>query len=191
MEPRIQWTQEKENDEQSLPFMDMTITRTLDGFHTRVYRKPTHTNSYAKFRSNRPAKLHLNGIKSLLYRAHKLCSTEEDLKEELDFITNTFISNGYPPHKVDEIVRSYSPQPELSEKKELENCRPKATLCIPYVKGSSERLEKVLHKEDVRTIYMRGKTVGNIICNIKAKKTDIKNVIYRGECKSCQKSYYR
>ena len=73
----------------------MEFTRLDEGFHTKTYRKPTHTNSYSKFRSNRPDRMHLNGIKGLLYRAHKMCNNPKDLQDELELITNTFIANEY------------------------------------------------------------------------------------------------
>lgn len=198
IEPRIQWTNEIEDSQGSIPFMDMKITRTNKGFHTSVYRKPTHTNSYSKFRSNRPEKMHLNGIKGLLYRAHKICNnpseTEKqpsDLQEELEIIRNTFIANGYPPHKVDLVVNTYKP------KEEQHDCESKTpneeeaydTLCIPYLKGISEHLERALKKQKVRVVYKKGKTVGALLCNNKPKNPDRKNVVYKGKCKTCNMMY--
>ena len=115
-------------------------------------------------------------IKGLLDRAHKLCNNQQELKEELELITNTFIANGYPPKKVDEIVLAYKPQDgENSNEEEVNN-----TLCVPYLKGVSERLEKIFRKGKIIVVYKRGLTAGNLICNAKPKKTDKKNVIYRG-----------
>ena len=186
IEPRVQWTNEIEDENGSIPFMDMQITRCSEGFQTKVYRKPTHTNSYSKFRSNRPERTHLNGIKGLLFRAHKICSPA-DLQDELELISNTFIANGYPPHKVDSVINSYKPKDEANtnEVTEEKDDGEVNTLCVPYVKGVSERLENALKKERVRLIYKKGRTVGAIICNVKTTRRDRKNVVYKGRCKTC------
>ena len=113
-----------------------------------MYRKPTHTNAYSKFRSNRPARAHLNNIKGLIYRAYRLCSTAEDLQEGLALITNTFNANGYPPHKVDEVVKNYKPLKEKEKEAEEKKDERLDTLFIPYVKGISEKLERVLKKKE-------------------------------------------
>jgi hypothetical protein len=191
VEPRIQWTNEIEDETGSIPFMDMKITRDNGGFQTKVYRKPTHTNSYSKFRSNRPESMHLNGIKGLLHRAHKICSTPADLQDELQLISNTFIANGYPPQKVDFIINSYRPkgEPQNCEERDPHVEDKLDNLCVPYVKGVSEHLQKSLRKEQVKLICKRGRTVGTLLCNTKAKRQDRKNVIYKGKCKTCGKEY--
>ena len=138
-EKRIQWTSETEDSIGSMPFLDMYITRRTEGFQIKVYRKPTHTNSYTKFNSNRPMKAQLDIIKGLLHQAYKLCSTPEDLKEEIELIANTFIANGYPPERVDQVIKSYNHQ-----QKEESTIAEKShnILCILYVKGVSDKLEK-------------------------------------------------
>ena len=63
------------------------------------------------------------------------------------------------------------------------------SVCVPHVKGVSEHLQKSLRKEQVKLIYKRGRTVGTLLCNTKAKRQDRKNVIYKGKCKTCGKEY--
>ncbi|XP_076658288.1 uncharacterized protein LOC143362208 [Halictus rubicundus] len=47
LHPNIQFTMEIENEDKSLPFLDVLVTRKIDGsLGHRVYRKPTHTNRY-------------------------------------------------------------------------------------------------------------------------------------------------
>lgn len=114
-----------------------------------------------------------------------------DLQEELELISNTFIANGYPPEKVDFVVNTYKPEEKEKDcdSKCAENEEVYDTLCIPYVKGTSEHLERALKKHKVRVIYKKGKTVGALLCNNKARKPDRKNVIYKGKCKTCGMIY--
>ena len=57
IEPSIQFTCEIEKD-CHLPYLDTLLKHKLDGtISTRVYRKPTHTESYLDFSSHQPIRL--------------------------------------------------------------------------------------------------------------------------------------
>ena len=49
----LQFTIEKEQDNK-LPFLDVLVTRTEQGFRSSVYRKPTFTGQYLNFNSHHP-----------------------------------------------------------------------------------------------------------------------------------------
>ena len=51
--PSIQFTMEKEQDNK-LPFLDVLVTRTEQGFRSSVYRKLTFTGQYLNFNSHHP-----------------------------------------------------------------------------------------------------------------------------------------
>ena len=51
--PSIQFTMEKEQDNK-LPFLDVLVTRTEQGFRSSVYRKSTYTGQYLNFNSHHP-----------------------------------------------------------------------------------------------------------------------------------------
>ena len=75
-------------------------------------------------------------MKTLIFRAHKLCDLPEDLQEELLFLKDTFISNDFPPRVVDRIFSTYKP----GEKQKMESFD--YTLCLPFVPGFSENLKE-------------------------------------------------
>ena len=56
IEIRIQWTNEIQDENGSLSFINIQITQQTTGFSTAVYRKPTYTKSYCKFKSNNQIK---------------------------------------------------------------------------------------------------------------------------------------
>ena len=58
-----------------------------------------------------------------------------------------------------------------------------------YMLGISEQSEKVLKKEKVRLVYKKGRTVGNLLCNTKPKRSDSKDVVYKGRCETCNMVY--
>ena len=91
----IKFTCEIENDGQ-LPYLDLMLKRKSDGYLSfKIYRKPTNTENYLKFNSNHPLNQKRAVIKSLIYRAEKLCS-EENLQEEEENIIRILSKNEYP-----------------------------------------------------------------------------------------------
>ena len=99
----------------------------------------------------------------MLHRAYSLCDEEEGQREkEIELLSNAFISNGYHPKDVDRIINTYEFK-KPKENKEAENRTD--TLCIPYVKGASDRLRKQLAKEGVNVIFKKGQTLGRYLIN--------------------------
>ena len=193
IEPRIQWTHEVQEDG-VLNFMDLSIWCNEEGkLRTKVYRKKTHTLKYSNFKSNRPASSQYGILKGLLNRAHKYCDEGEDLKDETEFLTDIFIANDFKPAKVDEIVRTYKIEEKDSWKKESddEQLKKEDKMFVPYLPKMSEKLQKKLKKLNVKLVFKKGQTVGNLICNAKIKKEPIrrKNVVYRIPCRDCNQTY--
>ena len=101
-EERVQWTMELE-EERKLPFTNTLIPRFDNELITKVYRKATHTNKYINWRSCNAKEILIGSMKTLIFRAHKLCNLQEDLQDKLLFLNDTFISNDFPPRVVDRV----------------------------------------------------------------------------------------
>ena len=80
----------------SIPFLDILITKLDQQILTSVYRKPSASSRYIHYSSAHPWKDKLAAIKSLLSRAYDYCSPQF-LQDELTLLTNTFLQNGYTP----------------------------------------------------------------------------------------------
>ena len=114
-----------------LAFLDLKIERVGEKVVTSVYRKETHTFRYLHWRPNHPKKTKLGVMKCLIHRAHRLCDWDEDLRWELGFLKDQFISNGYLMHEVDRVFASYVPGVEVKEEEEY-----KPTIFAPFMPGS-------------------------------------------------------
>ncbi|KAJ4451788.1 hypothetical protein ANN_03260 [Periplaneta americana] len=79
-----------------IPFLDVLVTRYHEKLATRVYRKSTHTGRYLRFESNHPIHIKRGIISTLHNRATSIRSKESDLQDEVQSLTNIFVSNGYP-----------------------------------------------------------------------------------------------
>ena len=88
---------------------------------------------------------------------------------------------------MDRIVETYEFK-KSKQNKVAENRTDK--LCIPYVRGASDRLWKQLAKEGVNVIFKKGQTLGRYLINGGPPKSDRKkNIIYKIPCTSCNFCY--
>ena len=83
---KVQFTYESPTDN-TLPFLDCLIEIDNGGrLQTKVYRKKTHTGQYIHYTSNQLEHVKVGTIKTLVRRAETVCSTEESLTDELNYI---------------------------------------------------------------------------------------------------------
>ena len=198
IEPRIKFTLERERNG-ILPFMDIHIRRENDRLVTKVYRKETHTNRYLNWKSNHSKSFLLGIIKGQTHRAHYFCDLKEDLLEELSFLKDVFVMNGYPLHLVQGVINKSweketiktilkeNPLPENDQKKKGYY----DILHAPYIQGFTENLQKKLRRFNIGMVHKKGDTIKQIICHTKQKvpKMQQKNRVYRFDCREC-KSWY-
>ena len=99
LHPSLKFTFEKEKNN-CLPFLDVNVERTVTGFETSVYRKPTFTGQYFRWESFSPTKQKPNLISTLVHRELMIC-TKSKLNEEIKHIKNILLDNGYPESIID------------------------------------------------------------------------------------------
>ncbi|XP_071105301.1 uncharacterized protein [Haliotis cracherodii] len=95
---------ETENN-QHLPFPDVSIQTTDDGLRTSVYRKPPHTDQNILYKSCQHPEIKQAIFATLTRRAKSICHPDA-LSSELDHLKETFTSlNSYPAHLVSKTIR--------------------------------------------------------------------------------------
>ena len=102
----INFTCESE-ESNTLPFLDIAVTRSGCQFSTSIYRKPTFSNLGISFFSFCPINFKINAIKTLVYRAYHLCSNYALFHIELEFLKQFFIDNGFPSKLFYSITRNF------------------------------------------------------------------------------------
>ena len=95
--PNIKFTSEIESNN-TLPFLDVKITRSNQSFSASVYHKPTFTGLFTNFDSFIPHSCKRSLILSLLHHFSKLCSNCKNFHKELNTFKKKFELNGYPTH---------------------------------------------------------------------------------------------
>ena len=83
-------------------------------------------------------------------------------------------ANGYPEY----FIKSVDQKPR-------EN--PKAYASIPYIKGVSERIRRILNRENIRTAFKPIKTLVHVIKKPKdvSPKEQLKGIVYKVSCRTC------
>ena len=94
MHSALKFTLGKEENDQ-LPFLDVLVEKSIEGFLTSVFRKSTSTGQYFRWDSFGPTKCKTNLIETLVHRALMICSKSK-LQHELESISSILQNNGYP-----------------------------------------------------------------------------------------------
>ena len=109
-DPKIQFEPEYEKEDKSLDFLDTTIVNTKEGYYNfKVHRKAAITNVQLKPNSCHDGKVKIAVFKGFLSRAKSICS-KEFLNEEINFLINVFVENGYNRKFLKNIVKNHGKQ---------------------------------------------------------------------------------
>ena len=144
----FKFTLEKEKNN-CLPFLDVNVERTVIGFETSMYRKPTFTGQYLRWKSFSPNKQKTNLISTLVHRA-LMISTKSKLNEEIKHIKNILLDNGYSESIIDSNISKKISQFSMPKRFGPEKCP--VSLRIPWIGKASISLDKNV-KMAVKSCY--------------------------------------
>ena len=140
----IQFTREVEEDGK-LPFLDCLVSCDENTLRTTVYRKPTHTDRLLDESSYNPTSHKATTIKTLTRRAQLVCNTPDSLSDENKYLRRVFDKNNYK----DDFIRRNTHQPTETTETNA-NSTPTTTATIPYIKGTSETIARILQPYNIR-----------------------------------------
>ena len=101
----MRFTNEVENDF-TLNFLDILLTKNKGDFVTSIYRKPTYSGVYSHFKSYAPLNYKRGLINCLLFRIFHLCSNWSVIHDEIKNLKCFLIQNKYPLDFVEASVRN-------------------------------------------------------------------------------------
>ena len=87
----------KEEENQTLNYLDLSIKHQNGRFSTTTYRKPTYTGLGTNFFSFVPHKYKSNSLQTLINRAYSTCSDWISFDEEIQFLTINIHSRSSNP----------------------------------------------------------------------------------------------
>ena len=185
LHPGIQWTYEMEEDNK-LAIFDILIIRTESGYETTVYRKKAASDRYIHYTSSQVWKEKVSAIRTLKHRAIEYCSNQCLLAQELDYLLEVFMQNGYPEKTVWRIL--YQENKQQSQKVEIDLSK---SMYVPY-HPRTKRLYKMITDEfGFPIVYKKTQTLGDILQK-KGRNIDRqyrRNIVYSIPCQECPKKY--
>ena len=138
---------------------------------------------------------------TLLNRASNIPSTSSGKSKEMTYVTNTVVSNGYPQSFISNILRKKPPPEATSSPEELVGMFLKwvdppnpyhGFAVLPFIKGLTEPLTRLLRNNGIRTTSRPLKTLKQNFFSPKSRPPPVDqqtNVVYKLPCADCSWSY--
>ena len=193
----ISFTVEHEVDN-SLPFLDVRVTRSRDGFSTDVFRKDTYTGLGLNFNSFVPSSFKFNSIQTLLVRAFNICSSWISFDQEINRLKLYFTNNGYPLHLFETKLKHFLSRKINGERNVTRDDKEVRYVSLPFQGPISLRirnkLRPLLHGSfpglQFRFIFSNSNTIGSFF-RLKDRLPNYlcSEVVYSFSCPDCQIRY--
>ena len=158
-DPKIQYTIEREDENKTLPFLDIKIRNDGSGsYDFNIFRKEAITNVQIKPHSCINPSIAEGVFKGFLSRAHRLCSPAH-LQEEINFLINIFTENGHDKQNLEQIAEKYSPPADPIEDQQDGTHKDKFVK-IPWIPRLGPRLRTMYKKYGIKVIFTSGPNLG-------------------------------
>ena len=166
-----------------LPFLDCLVSRDNNELRTTVYRKPTHTDRLLDESSYNPTS---HKATTTTRRAQLVCDTPDSLRDENKYLERVFMKNNY---NADFIRRNiYRPTEAGATNQNLTHV---TTVTIPYIKGTSETISRILQPYNIRVAHKPTTTLRHLPTNVKDRDetNNRQGAVSKIKCSDCQASY--
>ena len=192
----IKFTVEKEQNG-TLPFLDVEITKTDTEFLTGTYRKPTFSGIYSNYRSFIPIEYKFGLVTTLLYRSFELVSDYVKLDSEIENLKEILKRNRYPNGFIDKVIYKFLHIKSTPKTMIPTVPRRKIRIVLPFlgqtsctIKKKLKQLFRMIPSCQLEVIYQTTYRMGNMFrfkdCLPKSIMTDF---VYYFKCRCCAASY--
>ena len=118
--------------EWKLSFLDVQVSQEGNKFATTVYRKPMFSGVYTHFFSFLPTTYKFSMIYTLVFRCFSIFSNWTNFHNELAFLKDIFLENGYPISFIDKCFKTFFDQLYLKQPQVLTAEKKTLTLALPF-----------------------------------------------------------
>ena len=130
----------------TLPFLDVLVSKDPDGFSTSLYRKPTFSGLYSNFSSFMPIKYKMGLLFTLLFRGFSLCTDWSKFHSELKILKSVMGKNGYPRDLVDKCIMNFLNKVSTPKRPVSTVSKRVLRICLPFLGKESLRIRGNLLK---------------------------------------------
>ena len=126
-------------------------------------------------------------IRALTRRATLVCDSSDSLQDETDYLNNVFSKNNYSA----DFVRRNSHSDADSNTQTNVNFGHVTTATIPYIRGTSETIARILRPYNMRVARKPTTTLRRLLTSVKDKDKpeDRQGAVYKIKCCDCQATY--
>ena len=137
--------------------------------------------------SHHPLHQKLWVIKTLLDRCNNIVSEPEDREKEVEHITKA----QERCWTIKNVKEQKSQKEKTTEKKEKNTEKSKDMVTLPYVKGVTEPVQRILKHHEIATSVRPHQNIRRILVHPKDKVENSKKIecVYQIPCKSCNHTY--
>ena len=190
----LKFTIEREDENKSVPYLDTRVIRDQEGnIVLDWYQKQSASGRYLNYHSIHSLGIKKNLIKQMKKRITNI-SDNQFLNKNLRKLELDLIKNGYPKQLVNSLL--FRTDAEMGERSLGQNnagvkpAREKFATMI-NIPNLTNRIINIFQKENLMIAKKNEKTVGGLYTKLKDKVsiTTKSNVVYKLQCKDCDKIY--
>lgn len=186
LHPNLQFTLEEEKDD-SINFLDLTITKHNNKLQFKIYRKPTTTSMTIHSTSHHPHEHKMAAYNSFIHRLLSIPLSESDFTEETAIIKYIAVSNGYNSSIVDKLIFKHrNKQHKIDQNKRDKN----KFVSAEYGVTLNNTLRKTMKDNNTTVSFSTSNKLVNIL-NKRRGDNDVidKTGIYKLSCDDCPSIY--
>ena len=198
--PNVKFILEEEDENNSVVFLDLRITRTESALKTTFYRKDTHSGTYLHYKSHGPIIHKINIVKNETRRVIDNCSDPMDAEPHLKILSDNLERCGYPLNFIQKHMLIARSPPSKTTHEQDPNT---PILSIPFISEAFTRIvRKEISKADInaRVVVKAQPNLKrcfhkppSVPCNCDICKLGIpckiRHVVYNAECNACHQKY--
>ena len=166
------------------------MSRDVDTWlRTTVYRKPTHTDRLLDQSSYNQTSHRAITVRTLTRRAQIICDSADSLCDENEHLRQIFHKNDYSDEFI--YTNNYKQNKQNDEYANTETKNELTTVSLPYIRGTSETIARILKPFNTRIAHKPTRTLRHLLTNVKDKDDpkDRQGTVYRIRCNDCNGTY--
>ena len=190
----IKFTYEKESNN-SLPFLDILISRSENGFKTSVYHKPTFSGVYSNFNSFIYDEYKIGLVFTMLFRTFSIVADFSRFHTEVIHLKEILRKIAFPIKLVDNCIKNFLNKKFLNTPVTLTVKKKELFIVLPYLGSLSHALRTRLQNSINKNLPFCKIKSTTRLSNFFRFKDKVpfnlrSNVVYKFSCGRCNATYY-
>ena len=184
MNESIKFTVEKGNE--TINYLDLTLTLNNNRIEYKIYRKPTHTDTIIPNDSYHHPRHKLAALQNYCHRAISVLKNNEEKRKEIEIVKQIAEANGYHRGVVEGVFRKME-----TKKGTHDSTVRRYSGSIPYIGKYTNKVIKAFNSYDVNVGIQNNLPMVKRISNDQTETKDKEGLsgVYKLSCEQCEGIY--